>query len=54
MSYCRFDFVAEKRAWIYRRSGKILHAVLDEEIGRGILDVDSNLVETCYLGGKGQ
>jgi len=47
----RFDFSPAERKWIYRRSGKSLHELLDREIADA-LKTDQTGFQTCYLGGQ--
>ncbi len=46
----RFDYHEDSGAWVYSRTGENLHQVLDREIGRQFLKVDSRFGD-CYLGG---
>lgn len=46
----RYDLV--NQSWVYKHSGQSLHQLLNQEIGRGILDLKDAGFEDLYLGGK--
>ena len=46
----RFDYNQETNTWVYKHTGRSLHALLEEEIGGTILKEDLGLRD-CHLGG---
>ena len=49
----RFDFCADRKAWIYSHTGESLHEILNREIGEKLLKDGMNAgFEKCYLGGS--
>ena len=48
----RFDYCRTKKTWIYSHTGLGLHALLNMEIGKKIMEEGVNPgFENCYLGG---
>jgi len=51
----RYDFDSDKQTWIYRHSGQSLHDLLEQEVGKQILQLDQEVgFKQCHLGGEGQ